>query len=108
MKAKTLVLKETADAEAQAAVDYYEQVAGPTAAFGFVAAYETTLRWIGAYPPAGSPRYAEATRTPGLRSRALDGFPYVVLYRESEDAVEVLHVLHQHRDIPAVLRTDEA
>ena len=106
MTSKPVVLRTTAEREAQAAVDYHEDEAGAGVALDFVAAYSATLRWIGAYPSAGSPRYAEAVDMPGLRSRALGRFPYVVVYVEGAGQVDVLHVLHLHRDIPAILKRD--
>ena len=83
MTSKPVVLREAAATEAQAAVDYYGLEAGPAVALDFVGAYEAALAWIGAHPAAGSPRYAEAARTPELCSRASDRFPYAIFYLDS-------------------------
>jgi toxin ParE1/3/4 len=39
-----------------------------------------------------------------LRGRALQHFPYTVLYVERTDHIDVLRVLQQRRDIPELLR----
>jgi toxin ParE1/3/4 len=53
-------------------------------------------------PGIGSPRYGYELDIPGRR--ALQHFPYTVLYVERTDHVDVLRVPNQRRDIPELLR----
>jgi toxin ParE1/3/4 len=48
------------------------------------------------------------SRSPGLRSRRLIGFPYLAFYVERDDCIEVWRVLHAQRDIPAWLQNPES
>jgi toxin ParE1/3/4 len=40
---------------------------------------------------------------PGLRSWPIARYPYLVFYREGEQRIEVLRVLHGRRDIASLL-----
>jgi toxin ParE1/3/4 len=42
---------------------------------------------------------------PGLR--AVVASPYVVLYRVSDESVEIMHIVHGRRDIAAVVADDD-
>jgi plasmid stabilization system protein ParE len=35
---------------------------------------------------------------PGTRARKVTGQPYIVIYRVTEQAVEVIHIYHERRD----------
>ncbi len=54
-------------------------------------------------PGTGSARYGELCDVPGLRLWFVTRFPYALLYVEYPEHLDVLRVLHQHRDIPAQL-----
>ncbi|MDO8377922.1 type II toxin-antitoxin system RelE/ParE family toxin [Phenylobacterium sp.] len=103
MSAKQVVPREKARQDVEAAVDYYAAEAGEMIALRFVDAIEETYRAIGRRPALGSPRYGHELDLPGLRTRSLKRFPYVVFYIEQEDYLDVWRVLHAHRDIPAGL-----
>jgi toxin ParE1/3/4 len=60
---------------------------------------------IGATPGIGSPRYAHALDMPGLRVHQLRFFPYLLFYFERDDHIDLVRVLHMHRDILNVLLT---
>ncbi|WP_394358289.1 hypothetical protein [Leucobacter tenebrionis] len=38
-----------------------------------------------------------------LRHRATPGFPYLMLYREQTDRIEIIRLLHARRDIPSLI-----
>ena len=61
------------------------------------------MQRIERYPAAGALRYAELLNVEGLRCSAIERFPYLVFYFERADFLNILRVLHQHRDIPGVL-----
>ena len=103
MTAKPVVPRALAQRDIDEAIDYYLQEAGDRVALRFIDAAEAALRLIGQSPAAGSPRYAYELNLPGLRSRQLKRFPYLVFYVEGEDHIDVWRVLHAKRDIPAWL-----
>jgi toxin ParE1/3/4 len=89
----------------EAAADYYDMKAGRDLAERFVDAVEACVAAIGEGPGLGSPSLLPDL--PGLRSRPVAGFPYRIFYVERAERIEVLRVLHAHRDIPAALRPEE-
>jgi toxin ParE1/3/4 len=108
MSGKPVVLREIARQDIEAAIDFYAAEAGESVALGFVDALEAAVRLIRRHPAAGSPRYGVELDLPGLRTRALRGFPYLVCYLDAADHVDVWRVMHAHRDIPAWLQEPDA
>jgi toxin ParE1/3/4 len=104
---KPVKLRELAHRDTEAAVDYYIREAGPEVALAFVEALRIAYRMIADHPTAGSPRPAHELALPGLHSRMLKRYPYLVFYAEQDDHIDVWRVLHAHRDIPAWLREPE-
>ena len=104
MSAKPVVPREQARWDIEAAVDFYAGEAGAAVALRFIDAVESAYRAIGRDPATGSPRYGHALDLPGLRSRQMKRYPYLIFYMEQEDHVEVWRVLHARRDIPAQLQ----
>ena len=100
--------RESARRDVEAAVDYYIGEAGADVALGFIDALRTAYRSIADHPAAGSPRYANALGLPGLRSRILRRYPYLVFYVERDDHIDVWRVLHALRDIPAWMQEPES
>ena len=92
-----------AQADVAAALAAYAREGGPALAGRFIAALEAAYAAMAEYPGAGSPRYAEQLDLPGLRHRRLGRFPWVVLYWEQPDYVDVLRVLDARCDVPAWL-----
>jgi toxin ParE1/3/4 len=92
----------------EAAVDYYVREAGADVAIGFIDALQAAYRFIADHPAAGSPRYADVLGLPGLRSRILRRYPYLVFYVERDDHIDVWRVLEAHRDIPVWMREPES
>ena len=107
MSKKPVRVREAAHRKAEAAVDYYSRDAGLAVALGFIDALQATYRFISDHPGAGSPRYAIELAIPGLRSRGLKRFPYLVFYVEHDDYIDVWHLLHAHSDVPAWMREPE-
>jgi toxin ParE1/3/4 len=101
MSAKPVVPRERARRDIEDAIDHYAREAGERAALGFVDRVEGAFRAIARHPAAGSPRYAHELNLPGLRSRSLKRYPYLVFYVERADHIEIWRVLHAQRDIPA-------
>lgn len=85
-----------------AAVDFYLDNA-PQVAGRFVEATERCLQTSAKSPGAGSARVGDLLDIPGLRCRAVTGFPYLVFYRFTSDEVIVGRLLHEARDLEALL-----
>ena len=101
MSGKPVLPRAAARRDVEDAVDHYVREAGVEVALGFIDALETAYRAISDHPAAGSPRYAHELTLPGLRSRGLKRYPYLVFYVERDDHIDVWRVLHAQRDIPA-------
>jgi toxin ParE1/3/4 len=104
VSAKPVVPRARALQDVEEAIAYYLAEDAPQAALGFVDALEKAYARLGRHPSAGSPRYAHELEIPGLRTRALKGYPYLVFYVERDDHVDVWRVLHGQRDVPGSLR----
>ena len=104
MSAKPVVLRDRADRDIEAVVDYYAQESGADVATGFVEELQNGLHTIAEHPGTGSPRYAQELDLPGLRSRKVARYPQLIFYMEQNDHIDVWRVLHAQRDIPAWLQ----
>jgi len=98
-----VVRSTAATADVHEAVVYYRDEAGSETAFQFVDDLEDAVQHIANWPGSGSTRFAEMLGIPGLRSFAMNRFPYIVFYMESADHIDVWRVLHGRRDIPQTL-----
>jgi len=106
---RPIVPREHAVRDIDAAVAFYLEDGGATAALGFIDAVEQAFVHIGSQAASGSPRYANELNLPGLRSCPLSRYPYLVFYVVQESHVDVWRVLHGRRDIPQWLQEpDEA
>ena len=104
MSRKPVRPRRLARQDVEAALGYYIAEAGTEVALGFIDSVQATYRAIADRPAAGSPRYAQELALPGLRSRAVKRYPYLVFYIERDDHIDVWRVLHAERDIPAWMR----
>ncbi len=104
MTIKPVIPRDQAIQDVEHAIDYYLDGGAAQAASDLIDALQAAYRLIGLHPGIGSPRYGYELDIPGLRGRALEHFPYMVLCIERADHIDVLRVLHQHRDIPEMLR----
>jgi toxin ParE1/3/4 len=86
-------------ADADEACDWYNHA---QAGLGeeFAQELEQALDVLLRQPGMGSKRYAYLLEGNALRFWALDRFPFLVFYRVQGDALQVLRILHERRDIP--------
>ncbi len=101
MKGKPIVSRALALRDVEHAQDHYADEAGIDMALRFVDALEATYRAISSRPATSSPRYAHELDLPGLRTRKLARFPYLVFYIDKGDHVDVWRVLHARQDVAA-------
>ncbi len=98
-----VALRQIAEVEVDAAVSYYLQKAGKRVAGEFLDQLKTTLKNIAEFPETGSLKYKHFYPDIDLRFCSVRHFPYAVFYVVEADFVDVIAVLHHHRDIPALL-----
>lgn len=101
---KRVDIRSSAQRDLTAVVDHYLDEGNADVAEAFLRAFDDARRHLAEFPASGSPRYDNELGIPNLRSWALSSFPYVVMYIERDDHVDVLRVLHGKRDIPATLQ----
>lgn len=99
---KRVVQRSLAQRDIVRAFEHYLDEADPEVAAGFIRAMDACMSRIAQFPESGSPRHAESLDIPGLRFAPVEGFPYLAFYLVADARLDVLRVLHQHRDIPAL------
>jgi len=104
---KPILRRAQADRDVDAAADHYFEAAGTEAAFGFLDALEAAYGALRANPAIGSPRYGDLLDLPGLRHWRIKRFPFLILYVERTDHIDLWRVLHTRRDIPASIQEME-
>ncbi|HWM26992.1 MAG TPA: type II toxin-antitoxin system RelE/ParE family toxin [Woeseiaceae bacterium] len=105
MRSKVVVPRALAVRDVEAAVEHYRDEASEVVALGFVEALQNGYTHISRHHPgSGSTRFSHELNLPGLRSRLLRDYPYIIFYVEREECIDVWRALHGQRDIPAWLR----
>lgn len=87
-----------ARADMDSAQDWYDQ-AQPGLGEEFTDELVQAFELLARQPHVGSRRYAHLLEGGNLRFWALDRFPFLVFYQVQDDALAVLRVLHERRDI---------
>ncbi len=64
--------------------------------------WPSSMRWK--MVAAGSPRYAQELDIPGLRSRTVRRFPYLLFYVERVADIDIWRAVCAARDIPGWMR----
>lgn len=105
---KRLVPRIAAERDIDEIADHYTVEAGEDVAHAFAEALRAAYRAISERPRTGSPRFSHEYDLPGLRSRRLGRFPYLVFYIERDDHIDIWRVLHRQRDMAASLRQADA
>ncbi len=100
---KRFFILEHADREVDEQVAYYAEKAGATVAELFYSTLKTTLAALAASWARGRFFGSKHPALAGLRVWLVHGFPVLVYYREVEDGIEVVHVLHGARDRGPIL-----
>ncbi|MEQ8828270.1 MAG: type II toxin-antitoxin system RelE/ParE family toxin [Alphaproteobacteria bacterium] len=106
MPIRPAVLRAVAEQDITQAHDAYVAEGGMPLGLRFLQDIEAVLRRIETHPGIGSTRYWSLPDMKGARCVAPADFPFLVFYMETEERLDVIRVLHQRRDIPALLRDD--
>lgn len=80
-----------AEKDIRDAAEFYEREGSPAVAARFVCEFKRLTALISEHPDIGAPR------TAGLRSFAMNVFPYSVIYRAGPDSIRVLVVKHDRK-----------
>jgi toxin ParE1/3/4 len=104
---KRIATRQRATQDIENAVDYYLVEASPSVATQWLESYSAALDHISEFPRTGSPKYAKLSKFKSLRFWLLNRFPYMVLYQELPQHIEIIRVLHQASDIPKHLQNNE-
>jgi toxin ParE1/3/4 len=98
-----LVQRESARRDILAIVDRVSDD-NPSAAAAVYEAYEYSLELLKTTPDMGHPYQSSEPRLAHIRVRPIHRFHnYLIFYRHTGEVVEVLHIWHGARDIPALL-----
>jgi toxin ParE1/3/4 len=82
---------------------YYRREGGDELGRRFFGAAVSALDAIGRMPGAGTPRIGELCDVPGLRYRRVAGFPCGWFYFIAAAGVDVVRLLADAQDLPAIL-----
>jgi toxin ParE1/3/4 len=104
--AKPVLRRRSALRDTEERVIYYSREAGFDVANRFIDGLEAAYRIIGEGPGLGSPRHGHALGMPGLRSRLVRRFPYLIFYREHEVHIEILRILYARSNVDESSFTD--
>jgi toxin ParE1/3/4 len=105
--AQQVTLRQAASDDIDEAVEHYFAKGDEPLGLRFVEAMERALAEIARYPNCGSPRFAHELNLPGLRCLKAGRFPYLVFYLTAADDIYVWRVLHERRNFPDWLHTEE-
>ena len=103
MTAKPVIPRAAARRDVEDAVDHYAGEVGADVAVKFVDALRDAYRTVGVRPGTGSPRFEHELEVPGLRSRKIARFPFLIFYLERQDHIDAWRVLHAQRDLASWL-----
>jgi toxin ParE1/3/4 len=106
VKTKPAILRDQARRDVESAAEFYAANAGEAVAIRFADAAEDAFGAVSRHPASGSPRYGHELGVPGLRSRLVRGYPYIVFYVERDTHVDVWRVLHAQRDLAIWLQQE--
>ncbi|MGQ0542525.1 MAG: type II toxin-antitoxin system RelE/ParE family toxin [Blastocatellia bacterium] len=104
MKLKPVVTRQDADEDIDHAFEYYLSEAGSELAIAFIDEFERAASHLSRFPLSGSPRLGHALGISELRQWPLRRFPYLILYFDMKNSVEIWRVLHGEIDLPEWLR----
>jgi toxin ParE1/3/4 len=98
----TILPEAAADLEQQER--YFGEQAGIDLVIEFAGAARRTFAFLAINPNIGAPYPSKAADMAGLRVWKIDGFPkHLVFYRATEDRLEIVRVMHGHRQIDQIL-----
>lgn len=98
MKIKSIVPRRLANLDVRQAVEYYLKQDSKNLANDFIAHLENAYEHIKKFPATGSLRFSHQLALPNLRTWTIKKYPFAIFYIEQSDHIEILRVLHTHRN----------
>jgi toxin ParE1/3/4 len=95
-----------ADKDIIDAIDFYNDALAHQASARFLDAIEKALRFILAFPKAGSSRLGEMIGLKQFKTWPLTKFPFLVVYVVENEEIDVVRLIHQKRDFAEPLRAE--
>jgi toxin ParE1/3/4 len=95
-----------ADKDIIDAIDFYNDALAYQASTRFLDAIEKALRFILAFPKAGSGRLGEMIGLKQFKTWPLTKFPFLVVYVVENEEIDVVRLIHQKRDFAEPLRAE--
>jgi toxin ParE1/3/4 len=87
-----------ADKDIIDAIDFYNDALAHQASIRFLDSIEKALRFILAFPKAGSSRLGEMVGLKQFKTWPLTKFPFLVVYIVENEEIDVVRLIHQKRD----------
>jgi toxin ParE1/3/4 len=100
---KVLVISPRAQVDVDEEAAYYQATDSLATAARFLDDLRHVFERLVEFPHLGTPWPTQNRQLTGLRRRLLPHFPYSVFYLPSKQAIEIVRVLHNNRDLPASL-----
>lgn len=104
MTGRLLRRHQLADQDIIEAIDFYNDALAYQASTKFLNAIEKALRFIWAFPEAGSSRLSEILGLKQFKTWPLTKFPFLVVYLVENEEIDVVRLIHQKRDFSEPLR----
>ncbi len=100
MTKRSLALNPGADFDIIDVLSHYQAQQAFQAGEAFLTELAKCLTFVQTFPKAGSLRLGYEVGRRNIRTWPMNKFPFLLLYKETQDHIDVLRVLHQSRDIP--------
>ena len=88
------------------AIDFYNDALAYQASTRFLDSIEKALRFILAFPKAGSNRLGEMVGLRQFKTWPLTKFPFLVVYFVDNQEIDFVRLIHQKRDFSEPLRAE--
>ena len=95
-----------ADKDIIDAIDFYNDALAYQASTRFLDAIEKALKFILAFPKAGSNRLGEMIGLKQFKTWPLTKFPFLVVYVVEKEEIDIVRLIHQRRDFSEPLRAE--
>lgn len=106
MTGRLLRRHELTDQDIIEAIDFYNEALAYQASTRFLNAIEKALRFILAFPEAGSSRLSEILGLKQFKTWSLIKFPFLVIYIIEGESIDIVRLIHQKWDLSEPLRRE--
>jgi toxin ParE1/3/4 len=97
---RSIALNPRADFDIKNALSHYQVQKSFQTGEAFLTELGRCLEFVKTFPKAGSLRLGHEVGRRDIRTWPMNKFPFLLLYKETRNKVDVLRVIHQRSDIP--------